>query len=514
MESNERLGRYQLLRLVGTGGMGEVFLARQEGPAGFAKLVVVKRILRHLASDQSFVDMFLDEARMAAQLSHPNIVQIFELGHQEETYFIAMEYVHGRSVRNACTCLRQKKAAWPPALAAWIASQALQGLQHAHGLRTEQGQPAGLVHRDVSPENLLVSFEGNVKLADFGVAKAMANATRTGSLKGKIAYVAPEQIRGEPIDGRADLYSLAATLYELLTGQLPWRKRPQLSDLPSLLSEEPVPPRKRNARVPRELEEIVMTGLAKDRSHRFASAALMAGELDRFIRQSGLEASAAKVSGLLHEIYGAEAQSNLPSPSAEVAGPVRATAGLNDGSALHTIISDSMVISPPAPPRLALGVGGLIALALIGGVWRWASRRGQAPVPAPVSITAPAPPPPVQAVAPPPPAQAEPAEEEPPAVDEPPGKPGPAPLRDHPKRPALGRVRVRVNPWADVLLDGERLGTTPMPPADVPAGAHVITLRNKDLGVERRMKVRVRPGVETIVKADLLQPGDAPPGAR
>src|SRR5205823_15041286 len=181
---SERLGKYRVIQLLATGGMGEVLLARHEGPAGFAKTVVVKKILRHLAHDQSFIDMFLNEARLAAQLTHPNIVQIFELGQEEDTWFIAMEYVHGRSLRVIKQQLLERKEVMAPWVAARLCSQALQGLHYAHTLTDERGKSLGVIHRDVSPDNVLVTFGGVVKLVDFGIAKPMnaESTTRTGTL--------------------------------------------------------------------------------------------------------------------------------------------------------------------------------------------------------------------------------------------------------------------------------------------------------------------------------------------
>jgi serine/threonine-protein kinase len=184
----ESLGRYRLIKLLATGGMGEVFVARQEGPAGFTKTVVIKRILRHLAGDQNFIDLFLNEARLAAQLQHPHIAQVFGLENEGNTWFIAMEYVHGRSLRDVLRAAREQRLLVPPRIAARLAAQALQGLDFAHELTDERGQSLGILHRDVSPENLLVSFSGSVKLVDFGIAKAMTGAaTRVGRPKGKLA---------------------------------------------------------------------------------------------------------------------------------------------------------------------------------------------------------------------------------------------------------------------------------------------------------------------------------------
>ena len=199
MDQQIQLGKYRLYHHLASGGMGEVFLARHEGPAGFAKNVVVKRILGGIASDETFVTMFLNEARLAAMIEHPNVVQIFDLGLEGDTYFIAMEYIHGRSLRQVRRRLAELKRAFPSVLAARICSQVLQGLHYAHTLSDEHGQPLQIVHRDVSPDNVLIGFNGVTKVVDFGIAKAAVNVstTRAGAVKGKFAYMAPEQITGK-----------------------------------------------------------------------------------------------------------------------------------------------------------------------------------------------------------------------------------------------------------------------------------------------------------------------------
>jgi serine/threonine protein kinase len=171
-----RLGRYQLESLLATGGMGEVWLARRDD----GKVLVLKRILRHLAHDQGFIDLFVNEARLAARLRHPNIVEVFALEQDEDTWFISMEYVHGKSLRAIIDLARQKGVRVPPVVAVRIVAETLKGLQHAHELKDEKGGPAGIIHRDFSPENVLVSLQGQVKLADFGIARAMSSATTRG----------------------------------------------------------------------------------------------------------------------------------------------------------------------------------------------------------------------------------------------------------------------------------------------------------------------------------------------
>ncbi len=213
-------GKYQLVKRLARGGMAEVFLAKQSGPEGFNRLVALKRILPHLVDSQDFVRMFLDEARLAAQLSHPNVVHIYDFGKVDEHYFIAMEYVPGV---HAGTLIKQaEKERLPDVLVARIGADACAGLNYAHELRDDEGRPLQLVHRDVSPPNLLVSYDGAVKLVDFGIAKAVScvEQTRPGVVKGKFAYMSPEQTIGQRLDGRSDVFSLAILLWELLAGKI------------------------------------------------------------------------------------------------------------------------------------------------------------------------------------------------------------------------------------------------------------------------------------------------------
>src|SRR5262245_56728520 len=213
-------GKYQLVKRLARGGMAEVFLARQSGPEGFQRLVAVKRILPHLVDAQDFVRMFLDEARLAAPLTHSNVVHVYDFGRVDEHYFIAMEYVDG--VHAGVLIQRAEREHLPDVLVARIGADACAGLHYAHELRDVEGRALHLVHRDVSPPNLLVSHDGAVKSIDFGIAKAVScvEQTRPGVVKGRFAYMSPEQTIGQKLDGRSDVFSLAVVLWELLAGKV------------------------------------------------------------------------------------------------------------------------------------------------------------------------------------------------------------------------------------------------------------------------------------------------------
>ncbi len=197
-----RYGKYLLLKRIGLGGMAEIFLAKQLGVKGFEKLVVIKRILDQFASERDYVEMFLDEARIASSLNHPNVVQIFDLGQVESSFFIAMEFIAGHDLMALLRKFAARREALPPELAAYVVASACEGLHYAHTKKDLQGRPLGIVHRDISPSNLLVSYDGAVKVVDFGIAKAASQSTRTqaGTVKGKFSYMSPEQIQGQEID--------------------------------------------------------------------------------------------------------------------------------------------------------------------------------------------------------------------------------------------------------------------------------------------------------------------------
>jgi len=256
--------------------MAEIFLAQSHGPEGFEKQVVIKRIRSALADDPSFVQMFIAEARVASKLNHANVVHIFDFDRHEDSYYLAMEYVRGKSLAELHRRARVLNRPFPPVLAAQISLEVARGLAYAHRL-TEHGQPLGLVHRDVTPHNVLISFEGAVKLTDFGIAKASNRASTAGMLKGKFAYMAPEQARGDPVDSRTDLFALGITLWELLTGARLFDGDSDLAVLRAVQEREIVSPSKVTPVVTPALAEVVMTALQRDPARRFQNA----GELER-----------------------------------------------------------------------------------------------------------------------------------------------------------------------------------------------------------------------------------------
>ena len=285
-----RLGKYQLLRKLATGGMAEVFLAKTDGPMGFEKLLVIKRILPHLAQDPQFIEMFLGEAKLAAQLNHPNLVQLFDFGEAEGSYFIAMEYIDGPTLRYMLARSRDLQAPISLPLAARIVSSAAEGLAYAHDFRDHlTDEPLHLVHRDVSPDNVLIGRSGAVKLVDFGIAKARGQShhTQAGTVKGKVAYMAPEQLRGEPLDRRVDLYALGVVLYELCTGRMPFEASSDASMVRAVLYDPVIPAAKRVPTLSPALQSIIDRLLARDREARYPDCRTLHADLETFIRSTG-----------------------------------------------------------------------------------------------------------------------------------------------------------------------------------------------------------------------------------
>ncbi|MFO0680489.1 MAG: serine/threonine-protein kinase [Sandaracinus sp.] len=282
-------GKYLLLERVNVGGMAEVFKAKAYGVEGFERLVAVKRILPSIAEDQEFITMFIDEAKISVQLTHANIAQIFDLGKVGDSYFIAMEYVHGKDLRAIFDRARKRGETVPVPMACYLAMKVCEGLDYAHNKKDASGRELNLVHRDVSPQNILLSYDGESKLIDFGIAKAAGKAgkTQAGILKGKFGYMSPEQVRGLPLDRRSDIFAVGIVLYELLTGERLFVGESDFSTLEKVKNVEIMPPSTYNRRIPEELEQIVLKGLAKDVDDRYQTAMDLHDDLQSFMYTSG-----------------------------------------------------------------------------------------------------------------------------------------------------------------------------------------------------------------------------------
>ncbi len=285
-------GKYLLLERLSVGGMAEVFKARAFGVSGFSRFVAIKKILPHLAEDQRFVEMFIAEAKMAVQLNHTAIAQIIELGRQEgDDHFIAMEYVPGKDLLSLHHHFRKTRSMLPVHLVATIGARVGEGLNYAHRKRGQDGQPMGIVHRDISPQNVMISWDGAVKLIDFGIAKARVRsyqATQAGVLKGKFGYMSPEQIEGKAeLDHRSDIFGLGTVLHELLTRKRLFHGDNDFMTLEMVREAQVSPPSSLNPEVPAELDAIILRALARDREDRYQSAGELAEDLTRFLHSVG-----------------------------------------------------------------------------------------------------------------------------------------------------------------------------------------------------------------------------------
>lgn len=321
-----QLGRYQLIDLLGTGGMAEVFRARTSGPGGFERTVVVKRILPANAADPEFVRMFVAEAKILGMLHHPNVVQAYDFGEIDDTLFLVLEYVDGPSLARVMRARRNMGQKIPPAIAAHFAHELCRALDYVHTLRGADGQPLRVVHRDVTPSNVVLTATGGLKLLDFGVVKfgAAEPHTQNGTIKGKPAYLAPEALKGQPFDHRLDIFAVGVLLHEMLTLNLLFGSDSDLITLHKVL-EGPIPrPSETHPEVSPALDAIVMRALERDPDARYPTAAEMASDLNTFVVASQLHSD--QVVAFVREIQAHLAATTKPSTVAAVISPNAATA--------------------------------------------------------------------------------------------------------------------------------------------------------------------------------------------
>ncbi|MDB4968758.1 MAG: Protein kinase [Myxococcales bacterium] len=476
----QRLGRYEILRPLARGGMAELFLARATGIQGFEKLVVVKRILPALSRDAEYVEMFLDEARLAAGLHHSNIVQVYDIGEADGTPFFAMEYLHGEDVRailQAALVARQRP---PLEHALSVAIGVAAGLHYAHELRDGEGKPLGIVHRDVSPHNVAVTFDGGVKLLDFGVAKTRRrqSATRHGTLKGKLGYMSPEQCRGDELDRRSDVFAVAILLWELVTGRRLFGGRSDFGVMKSIVEIDAPRPSVLWRDCPPALEALVMRGLRREREGRFSTAEELQLALEAFARAERLAVSGVGLGHWVKELFGERAVrppevdrtttlydlivadddgsaatvvdgvvtaqpaaavgASKSAEAAESAESSRASGSISTDSSLAPVRQTRAVARRRRPRWLPFALGAALAIAAAAG-WRVVAMVRQ-PRPAPATVVTPLP----QNR---PPSPITPARTiEPPSVDVELERPLPLPLREEPLLHAATRNPKRPRP--------------------------------------------------------------------
>jgi serine/threonine protein kinase len=373
----QRLGRMDIIEPIGEGGMARISLARTRGIGGFEKLVVVKQILPRLAEDAEFIARFFQEARLAATLDHPNIAAVYDVDEADGAYFYAMEYVRGRDLQKVIWRARRRERPLSFDEIVTIVVGLCAGLHHAHVRTDPQGRPLGIVHRDVSPSNVLISFEGAVKLTDFGVAKARTGmvTTAAGTLRGKIAYMSPEQCNGEALDRRSDVYAVGVLLWELITGQRLHTADNEIALLREIADHDAPSPCSQRPDCPPELERIAARALARSPVQRYASAEALAVDLEQLARRSKLSVSSRVLADLMSELFAGEqaadeqtrrAPATVPiAPAALRSNATPATGTLAPIPAEDT--SEQIAIARPARRGMALVVGVAIGVVIGGG---------------------------------------------------------------------------------------------------------------------------------------------------
>ncbi len=373
VEGQAAFGKYTLIAKIGHGGMAEVFLAANQGPAGFTKLAVLKRLHPHLEEEELLLEMFLDEARLAARLNHPHVVQTYEVGEVDAQHYIAMEHLEGQSLARVLRHARKQGQPLPLSLAVRVFIDVLDGLHYAHTLRDFDGTPLGVVHRDISPGNLFVTYEGQVKILDFGIAKAgtQLSETRAGQVKGKFAYIAPEQARPGGHDHRADLWSMGVVMWEALSGRRLFKGESEVLTLHNTLNSEVVA--LDEEMVPPELAAIVDRSLQRDPAARYQSAREMKEDLEVFMHRAGLRASRSDLGAFVIGLFERERDEQRRVLKAYMAGerpgqPLAASgAGVISSSGSHSGVKgvSESLIPPVQSGEIVEGRGGRVVLALI-----------------------------------------------------------------------------------------------------------------------------------------------------
>jgi len=305
LDLKEQFGKYEFIKRLDVGGMAEIFLARYQGTDGFEKLVAIKRLLPKIAEDAKFTGMFINEAKIAADLDHGNIARIFDVGRIEGSYYIEMEYVHGKDLGITLDRLRNTGEALPIPAACCLMIQFCDGLQYAHVRRGSDGHRLSIVHRDISPQNILISYEGDVKIIDFGIAKAahIEPGTKSGILKGKLGYMSPEQAAGGTVDARSDIFNTGIVLYEIVAGRRLFSSESDLSALEKIKSAEVTPPGRINVEVPRQIDRIVMKALKKQPEDRYQTIQELSVDLRHFMEERKIFFTRKELGALVRERF-------------------------------------------------------------------------------------------------------------------------------------------------------------------------------------------------------------------
>jgi serine/threonine-protein kinase len=496
----QRIGRYAILKRLARGGMAEIFLAEAADLPSVRRIVVIKRMLPALSRDSAYAKMFLEEARILAALAHPNIVQVVEVGQDGADLFIAMEHVDGESLEAVVAACAAARETLPLGHAALIMSGVLAGLGYLHDKRDDAGQPLNLIHRDISPRNVLVTYEGAVKLIDFGIARPSnrLGATRGDRVRGTVPYMSPEQCRGHHLDRRSDLFSAGILLYELTVGRRLFDGEGEFDVFKQIVEGELPQPSVARAGFPSVLEPVVLRALAKAPAARFQTAAELLDALDGVMAALGLTPSARALRGFMHERFASQISAWQRVQKAEGADRAQALTAVTATAEASVDGDAAPVVTPPRQRRRArVLVAGVLGAAVVGAAaagWRalLPQPRHAAPaLPTPLPST-PTPTPPNST---PPPAPAPAVSAAPPAT-----KPATAAPRRHadPERSPnsadrSGELVVDAHPWCRVTIDGEPRGPTPVL-VKLPAGSHRVELVNDEYGIARTTFLTVEAG--------------------
>jgi hypothetical protein len=519
--------------------MGEIWLARQSGPRGFDRLVVLKRIISTGDEDSNFESMFIDEARIASSLQHPNIVQVFEFGHTGSSYFLAMEYLPGQSLSRLVRATMRQGRWLSRRLSVRIVAEAAAGLGYAHQRKGLDGRPMHIVHRDVSPQNLHVTYDGHVKVLDFGIAQAAGRITRTatGLVRGKLAYMAPEQALAQGVDARADVFALGMVLFELLTGKRVYGGLEELQILRRLAEMVPLPRVSEfDPKVPPELDDLVARALSYAPEARPADGKVMSDELNAWLRaqpggEPGLDAQMAELfseeighlPALLEPVLPTPPGSNPTMPQAPLTAAVDIAVevpprrwprvAVTAAVAASVAIGAYVFTRPPAAGEPVLTVWAEPSGAQVkldGRDWCQAPCSKAVPAgPHVVELAAPGHLPARRQLTLEPGAQRtlELTLEKSAPVAPPPPSPAPTASLDAgapaPVAKAKGRITLDTDPWTTVFLGKTRLGATPLIEVPLPAGLHRLRLVNETEHIDSIVEVEVRAGATTVTKLAL-----------
>ena len=528
--SGRRIGRYTLRYEIASGGMGEVYLAQMRGPASVERWVALKVLKPEIAKKEKFVTMFLDEARIASRLSHPNLCAVVDFGQSDGRYFLALEYLHGETLSKVVRRVHTEAASVPGAkvpaeLLARVVVDAARGLQAAHDARGPDGKPLHVVHRDVSPQNVFVLYDGIAKVMDFGIASAQGREshTVTGEVKGKFAYMSPEQLSGKLVDRRTDVFALGVVLWETIVGRRLFRAESEGETVLNVMSKDVPVPSQLGRGIPAALDRIVLRALDRDPDRRYPTAAAMADDLDEYLAALGRPTGPAQLANLMHRLFAdriitRDAMLRAPEAPHGIIPEIDAESGSSIRSVSPRMLPDETITAPA--PRWPWALGVVVAALLASGLGLWAtsspdepgrgitsSPLGQARLPAPAPPAPVVPPDPPPPTPPPDPTGAAEGPSQPPApAPDPVPDPDPEPTKQarRPAPAATGLLNLMATPGsAHVYLRGSKIGTTPLFQKRLPAGRHTLRLVPVDGGPERRVTVEIRPNQMTPMSVRL-----------